>query len=118
VPHVFGQDEAAFWKTYDWAKAIKVGMESVGLNFSGEYGFVETEYWWPITHMVAPKEKAVACDGCHSRDGRLAKLGGFYMPGRDSFPWLDKIGWALVLLTLAGVLGHGLLRLVLSGRKG
>jgi hypothetical protein len=40
------------------------------------------------------------------------------MPGRDHFAWLDKIGWVVVLLTLAGVLGHGLLRLVLSGRKG
>ena len=118
VPHLFGQDEAAYWKSYDWGKSLKAGMDSVGLPFSGEYGFVETEYWWPLTHMVAPKEKALGCDSCHSRDGRLAEVGGFYMPGRDSFPWLDKIGWALVLLTLAGVLGHGLLRLVLSGRKG
>ncbi|RPI44592.1 MAG: tetrathionate reductase family octaheme c-type cytochrome [Betaproteobacteria bacterium] len=117
VPHVFGQDEAAFWKTYDWPKALAAGMQSVGLEFSGEYGFVETEYYWPIVHMVAPKEKAVACDGCHAREGRLAKLGGFYMPGRDTFPWLDRIGWALVLLTLAGVVGHGLLRLLLT-RKG
>ncbi|MCU0970488.1 MAG: tetrathionate reductase family octaheme c-type cytochrome [Gammaproteobacteria bacterium] len=118
VAHLFGQDDAAFWKTYDWPKAVKAGMEAVGLQFSGDYGFVETEYYWPITHMVAPKEKAVACDGCHARDGRLAKVGGFYMPGRDHFAWLDKLGWAVVLLTLAGVLGHGLLRLVLSGRKG
>lgn len=39
------------------------------------------------------------------------------MPGRDANPWIDRIGWLLVLATLAGVLLHGLMRLVLGRRK-
>lgn len=54
-----------------------------GKEFSGEYGFVETEYFWPVTHMVAPKEEALGCADCHDRNGRLADVPGFYMPGRD-----------------------------------
>jgi hypothetical protein len=34
-------------------------MKSVGLPFSGDIGFVETEMYWPVNHMVAPKEQAV-----------------------------------------------------------
>ena len=32
-------------------------MKSAGLEYSGEYGFAETESWWKINHMVAPKEE-------------------------------------------------------------
>ena len=46
------------------------GMAAAGLEFSGEYGFAETESWWKINHMVAPKEKAIKCVGCHAKDGR------------------------------------------------
>ena len=24
--------------------------------------------YWPITHMVAPKERALQCDDCHAED--------------------------------------------------
>ncbi len=46
--------------------------------------FIKTEMSWPITHMVAPKEKALACVECHSKNGRLAGIEGVYMPGRDA----------------------------------
>ena len=117
VPHLFGKDDTAFWKNFDWGKALTTGLQARGQQFSGEYDFVETEYFWPITHMVATKEEALGCDACHARDGRLAGVNGFYMPGRDRYEWLDTIGWLLAGLALLGVLGHGLLRVFLHGRQ-
>ena len=117
VPHLFGKDGDAYWKSFDWGRAIKAGFDATGQPFSGKFGFVETEYAWPVTHMVAPKEQALSCDACHSRDGRLAKLGGFYMPGRDRLQWLDWLGWLAVFGTLGGVSLHGLLRLLTAGKR-
>ena len=118
IPHLFGKDETAFWKNFSWEKELEAGLLARGKEFSGEYDFVEKSYFWPITHMVAPKEEALGCSDCHSSGGRLANLSGFYMPGRDSFSWLDRIGWLLVLATLAGVLLHGLGRLFISRKRG
>jgi octaheme c-type cytochrome (tetrathionate reductase family) len=120
VPKLFGKKgSGAYWAEFDWPRSVAAGMEAVDLPFSGEVGFVETEMYWPITHMVAPAEDALACADCHARGegGRLASLGGFYMPGRDRFPWLDRLGWLLVFLTVAGVAVHGGLRLALNGRR-
>jgi len=120
VPHLFGKDEDAYWKNFDWARSLKAGLEATGQPFSGKYDFIETEYYWPVTHMVAPKEDALACDACHSRGGRLEGLPGFYMPGRDSMYWLDLIGWLMVLGTLGGVTVHAIGRAIArrSRRKG
>jgi octaheme c-type cytochrome (tetrathionate reductase family) len=112
VPHLFGKDPDAFWKSFDWGKALNAGLMARGVEFSGEYGFVETEYFWPITHMVAPKEEALGCNDCHARDGRLAGVSGFYMPGRDRSNILDLIGWLMVLGTLGGVTIHALGRII------
>lgn len=115
--HLWGNDDAAFWGNYDFAKAIKVGMEKNDIPYSGEYGFIDSYSYWPINHMVAPKEQALACEECHSKDGRLKNLDNFYMPGRDAPRWLDILGILLVLGSLGGVLGHGLLRVILSRRN-
>lgn len=118
VGHLFGKDDAAYWKSFNWDKALRAGMaeaKAVGqtdVDYSGKYGFVETRMYWPITHMVPPKEMALGCEECHGKNGRLAELTGFYMPGRDANPWIDRIGWLLAAATLAGVLMHGLMRLV------
>ncbi len=114
--HLWGDDEDAYWGNYDFARAIKVGMEQNGIPYSGEYDFVETYSFWPITHMVAPKQDALGCAECHSREGRLDGLKGFYMPGRDSFRWLDILGYLALGGALLGVLLHGLLR-KLFGKK-
>ena len=45
-------------------------MQTAGLPYSGEYGFVETAYAYPVTHMVAPKENTTACATCHVKKGR------------------------------------------------
>lgn len=118
IPHLFGKDEAAYWKSYDWDKAIAAGMEYAGYPYSGEYDFVETEMHWPATHMVAPVEEAVDCAECHTRqDGRLAALSGFYLVGRDRNVALDTIGWILVGGAFLGVVGHGGLRITGARRN-
>ena len=96
-------------------EAKKVGQTTA--DYSGEYGFVDTYSYWPITHMVAPTEEALACDACHQRNGILASLEGGYLPGRDKVEILDQLGWLLVVGTLGGVGVHGLGRLVSSRRR-
>jgi octaheme c-type cytochrome (tetrathionate reductase family) len=108
--HLWGDDKDAYWGNYDFGRAIKVGMAQYNIPYSGEYGFIDTYSYWPITHMVAPHEKALGCEECHSRDGRLNGLTGFYMPGRDHFHWLDILGYLALAGALGGVLLHGLLR--------
>ncbi len=111
--HLWGDDDSAYWGNYDFQKAITRGMQEFGLPYSGEYGFVETYSYWPITHMVAPKKEALACGECHAKEGRLKDLDGFYMPGRDNFPWLDRLGYLLVLGALTIVVLHTILRIVM-----
>jgi hypothetical protein len=85
-------------------------MRSVNQSFSGDFGFVSTEMYWPITHMVAPKQDALQCVQCHAPTigvGRLDKVPGIYMPGRSANKLLDMAGWSIALLTLIGVLVHG-----------
>jgi octaheme c-type cytochrome (tetrathionate reductase family) len=108
--HLWGDDDAAFWGNYDFGRAIQAGMERSNLPYSGEYGFIETLSFWPITHMVAPKQEALACNACHAREGRLTGITGIYLPGRDSGNWLDRLGLLLVAATLLGVLGHAFIR--------
>ncbi len=67
IPKLFGK--GGYWKTFDWASALTVGMKSVGKEFSGEYGFAPTVSYWKINHMVAPKENALNCKMCHAKDG-------------------------------------------------
>ncbi len=73
VPNLFPTNpETAFWKNWDWAKAIEGGQASVGREFSGEYGWVETVMYWPLTHQVSPADKALTCTSCHTvEDGAL-----------------------------------------------
>ncbi|MHC4539928.1 MAG: tetrathionate reductase family octaheme c-type cytochrome [Planctomycetota bacterium] len=72
VPNLFPTNpETAFWKNWDWAKAIAGGQASVEREFSGEYGFVETVMYWPLTHQVSPAKDALTCVSCHSVDGVL-----------------------------------------------
>jgi octaheme c-type cytochrome (tetrathionate reductase family) len=72
VPNLFPTNpETAYWKNWDWTKAITEGQTSVGREFSGEYGFVETVMYWPLTHQVSPAEEAFTCVSCHSPNGVL-----------------------------------------------
>lgn len=115
--HLWGDDPDSFWGNYDFGRAIKVGMERNGKPYSGEHGFIDTVSYWPITHMVAPKEQALACAECHAKEGRLSELNGFYMPGRDGFGWLDILGYMAVIGALLVALGHGMVRIVMCKKR-
>lgn len=117
VPQVALPNDTAFWFNFDWPKALQAGADASGQPYSGEFDFVDTTMTWPITHMVAPKEQAVGCNECHSRDGRLAGVEGVYVPGRDSNPLLRTLGLLAALATLAGVLIHAGIRVVLHYRN-
>jgi octaheme c-type cytochrome (tetrathionate reductase family) len=54
-----------YWKHWDWDKAARDGMKYSGLEYSGEYEFVETVMYWGLTHEVAPKEWSLTCAQCH-----------------------------------------------------
>jgi octaheme c-type cytochrome (tetrathionate reductase family) len=121
IPKLFpcGPDaEEAYWKSYDWARAIQAGMSYAGLPYSGQYDWIQTEMIWPLKHMVAPKENALSCVDCHQRPGRMADLTGFYMPGRDRSALLDRIGFWLIVASVAAAAIHGSLRIALRPRGG
>ena len=110
VPHLFGKDSTAYWKNFDWDKAARTGMASVDLPYSGEFDFIKTEMYWPVNHMVAPREASLTCVECHARQGRLENLSGFYLIGRDKSNAVDKTGILLILMAAGGVFIHALLR--------
>ena len=115
VPHLFPfnkEDTTAYWKGFDWGTAFEVGMKTAGLPYSGQYDWIETTMYWPITHMVAPAEQALSCNACHQPNGRLAEVPGVYIPGQSGHPTLDAIGWSLSGLALLGVVVHAGLRVV------
>jgi len=119
-PKLFAENkgDSAFWKDFDWLTASAAGMKQVGLPFSGDYAFVETEMYWPINHMVAPKEQTVGCAECHSRnEGRLATLTGFYLPGRDNNNLLDGFGIIAFFGALIVVIIHAATRIIITIRQ-
>ncbi|NTV96983.1 MAG: tetrathionate reductase family octaheme c-type cytochrome [Thiobacillus sp.] len=117
-PHTAGDDSTAYWKNFGWEKAIEAGMAGTGQPFSGQVDFIKTEMSWPITHMVAAKDKALACVDCHAAQSRLAGLPGIYMPGHSANRLLDRIAWPIALLALLGVLGHGAGRIYAARKNG
>lgn len=109
--------EGANMECIECHRASKIGMENVGLPYSGNFDFVQTEMYMQINHMVSPKEESVGCIECHRRnDGRLENLSGFYMPGRDHHKWVDIVGVLLAILSIGGVVIHSILRIVI-GKK-
>jgi len=110
--------EGGFWKDFDWGRAAEEGMKASGLPYSGRYEFIDTVMYWPVNHMVAPKEQTVQCVECHTqRNSRLAALGGFYMPGRDHNNIVDGLGVMAIGGALAGVFAHALFRLLAWRRR-
>jgi len=69
IPKLYGpKGSGAYWSEFDWEKAITAGMEYAEIPFSGKVGFIESKMYFPITHLVVPKAKALQCDACHSRN--------------------------------------------------
>ena len=108
--HLWGEDTDAYWGNYDMGKAIARGMKDFGLGYSGQFDFLQTVSYWPITHMVAPKEDALACGDCHMANGRLSTVTGVYLPGRDRNRWVDLAGMILFFGTVGGILSHSVIR--------
>ncbi len=111
------QGSGAFWTEFDWDKALSAAAELNEKEFSGQYGFINTNGYWPIKHMVAPKENAVPCGECHSRNGRLSEVTDFYLIGRDSNPLVEAFGVLAVFGGLLGVFGHGSYRYISARRR-
>lgn len=60
-----------FWHDFDWNQALRLGAQASGLDFSGRYGWARTAMYWPLSHMVTPRDKALSCDDCHGAASRL-----------------------------------------------
>jgi octaheme c-type cytochrome (tetrathionate reductase family) len=68
VPKLYGEN--SYWNTFDWVKASEEGMKQIDLEFSGSVGFIETEMYWPINHMVMSSDNALKCTSCHGKGGK------------------------------------------------
>lgn len=77
--------EGGYWETFDWDSALAAGSAIIGMDYSGEFGFAETEMYWPTTHMVVPSERALQCTDCHGEGTRFDWLALGY-PG-DPMLW-------------------------------
>lgn len=69
APITAGKD--GYWTNFNWDNAFRLAESITGLKFSGQYGFANTEMYWPSTHMVQSFDKALQCDDCHGSSGRL-----------------------------------------------
>lgn len=69
VPKTYGP--GGYWTDFNWDQALRLGAEASGVPYSGSFGFVSTEMFWPLHHMVQPQERALQCGGCHGAEGRL-----------------------------------------------
>ncbi len=69
TPQTWGK--GGYWTEFNWDKACRLGSQATGLPYSGEYGFVETVMYWPLSHMVQSADKALQCVECHSPNGVL-----------------------------------------------
>jgi octaheme c-type cytochrome (tetrathionate reductase family) len=69
IPMTAGEN--GYWTNFDWDDALRRNVVNTGLPYSGEYGFAPTQMYWSLTHMVAPKERALQCVACHGENGRL-----------------------------------------------
>jgi len=99
--------QGAYWVDFDWGIASEKGMDYIGLPYSGEYDFVETEMYWPLNHQVAPADQSLQCIDCHSRnDSRLAGMDDFYLPGRDFSVPVEAAGILFVLVSIFGIMLH------------
>jgi octaheme c-type cytochrome (tetrathionate reductase family) len=110
--------KGAYWTDFDWQEANRLGMEYVGLPYSGHFDFVETEMYWPLNHMVSPANQSLKCIDCHTRGskGRLANLTDFYLPGRDVNMTVETAGVSFILASIIGIGFHTFCRIFFKGK--
>jgi octaheme c-type cytochrome (tetrathionate reductase family) len=109
--------ETALWTNFDWQKSITAAMEKASKPYSGEFGFVDTYMYWPTTHMVAAKDKAVACQECHAKEGRLKDVDITYMPASGKTQLIDLLSLLAIAATVLGIFGHALIRVFSTIRR-
>ncbi len=63
--------DGGYWHDFNWDQAARLGSRFSGIPYSGHYGFVETEMYWPINHMVQRRDRALHCVDCHGATGRM-----------------------------------------------
>ncbi len=104
-PYLFGKKgSGAFWSDLDWVKALEVGAKLNNINYSGKFGFIKTNYYGVIKHMVAPSDQSLQCLDCHVRKiGRLEELKDFYLVGRDRSIIIQIVGIAMILFSIGGI---------------
>ncbi len=116
---LFGKKgSGAYWSDFNWEKSVTEGMKYAGKEFSGKVDFVETKMYWPLSHMVSPKEDALKCSECHSGNGRLKDLKGCWVPGRDKIDTIDTLGFLAIIGVIFGVMIHSLLRIFIGRNSG
>jgi octaheme c-type cytochrome (tetrathionate reductase family) len=64
--------EGGYWTDFDWDQAMRLAEPITGLKYSGNMGFADTEMYWPLSHMIAPKDRALQCVDCHGEGGRMS----------------------------------------------
>ncbi len=108
----------AFWLDFDFNQAIKNGMEYVGMPYSGEYGFIDTKVYLPLSHMVSKAEDALQCQDCHTRqNSRMAYVTGVYVPGKSHHSQIGFFGRTLIILALSGIMIHAFFRLIKRNKQ-
>lgn len=118
IPKLFGpKGSGAYWADWDWDKAAETGMRVAGVKYSGKREWIETEMYWPLTHLVREKEFALKCSDCHSRNGRLEGLEACWIPGRDRSLVMDILGMMMLFGSIIGVSVHGFIRFKNSGKS-
>jgi octaheme c-type cytochrome (tetrathionate reductase family) len=60
-----------FWHDFNWDQAFRLGARASGIPYSGKFGWAKTAMYWPLSHGVRPKEKALQCNDCHGQNSRL-----------------------------------------------
>ncbi len=60
-----------YWADFNWDQAFRLGSQVTGVPYSGKYGFVQTEMYWPQSHLVQRASQALQCVECHSPTGLL-----------------------------------------------
>jgi len=77
VPHLFGTigGPNPYWGKWDWNNALIDGAAVTGQDYSGTYGFAQTEMLLSVNHEVAPATQALgsglipdSCLDCHESD--------------------------------------------------
>ncbi len=107
------EGQGALWQDLDWDIALNLGMEYLGLPYSGEYGFIDTRMYLPKSHMVAKAEDALTCTDCHTRkDSRMEFVPEAYIPGATYNKTVNILGVLFIFIAFGGVSGHALLRIL------